>query len=302
MASIVHSSGSSKSTLRSALDKKQDTVTLLIAPHGREKPFHLNLNYRLLRFIYASFAIITVSTIVAYLLQIRNKEIETSTRAADMVWQNRLYLAQTYRKRLNKVLDIYSAKGIELHEHVWGEQPVLPEFKRTDYLFSEFEHKTIPLKTSLGFLMTREAVFRAMPIGMPLDNGYVSSLYGERISPFGLIPQFHTGVDFANAIGTPIYAAADGVVFSVTTVNGPGLGIHAKILHKYGFMTVYGHMSELLVEKDQKVKRGDVLGLMGQTGTATGPHLHYEVHLRYEGGSFPYEIILNPWLFVKEEL
>ncbi len=121
-------------------------------------------------------------------------------------------------------------------------------------------------------------------------NGYLSCGFGYRIDPFTGTRQMHSGVDLAADIGTPVYATAEGVVCSVE--RDAGLGRVIKINHEYGYLTVYGHLSQIGVRKGQAVKRGDLIGTVGNTGMTTGPHLHYEVH--YQGhAQNPLKYILN---------
>jgi murein DD-endopeptidase MepM/ murein hydrolase activator NlpD len=121
-------------------------------------------------------------------------------------------------------------------------------------------------------------------------NGYLSCGFGYRIDPFTGTRQMHSGVDLAADIGTPVYATAEGVVCSVE--RDVGLGRVIKIDHKYGYETVYGHLSQIGVRNGQVIKRGDLIGTVGNTGLTTGPHLHYEVH--YQGQpQNPLKYILN---------
>ena len=106
-------------------------------------------------------------------------------------------------------------------------------------------------------------------------KGWDSRGYGMKYDPFTGYEQFHRGIDIANHTGTPIIAPADGKIKETGTYGGMGKMI--IIDHGYGFMTRYGHLSNIDVKRGQKVKRGDVIGKMGSTGYSTGPHLHYEV-------------------------
>lgn len=126
-------------------------------------------------------------------------------------------------------------------------------------------------------LKEREFVQQALPYYWPLAGGHFTSFFGGRISPFGAARDFHTGVDLADATGTPIYAAADGRV--VNCGYSGGYGLSAKIVHSYGFQTLYGHMSSLYVSCGAYVRKGQMIGRVGATGRATGPHLHYEVRI-----------------------
>ena len=97
-----------------------------------------------------------------------------------------------------------------------------------------------------------------------------------RMHPVYGVLKLHTGVDFTAKKGTEIFASGDGVVFNVKK-SYTGYGQHVIIDHGFGYKTLYAHMSAFKVKKGQKVKRGDVIGLVGNTGTSTGAHLHYEV-------------------------
>lgn len=126
-------------------------------------------------------------------------------------------------------------------------------------------------------LKEREVVQQALPYYWPLAGGHFTSFFGGRISPFGHSKDFHTGVDLADATGTPIYAAADGRVIGCGYSGGYGLSV--KLSHPYGFQTLYGHMSSLYAACGSYVRKGQTIGRVGATGRATGPHLHYEVRI-----------------------
>jgi murein DD-endopeptidase MepM/ murein hydrolase activator NlpD len=104
----------------------------------------------------------------------------------------------------------------------------------------------------------------------------IASGYGYRIHPIYKTTMMHTGIDFTAPIGTPIYAAGNGSVRSVE-MNGRGYGNNVIINHGFGYETLYGHMSRINVRNGQKINRGDIIGYVGNTGSSTGPHLHYEV-------------------------
>ncbi len=126
------------------------------------------------------------------------------------------------------------------------------------------------------------------PSIMP-TQGYWSSSYGWRDDPFTGKRTFHRGVDIATQSGNPVLATAEGIVIQLSSDKIGGKTI--KISHaKTGFVTVYCHLSKYLVKTGQKVKRGDTIGLVGSTGRALGPHVHYEVRL--DGKS------LNPWYYI----
>jgi murein DD-endopeptidase MepM/ murein hydrolase activator NlpD len=119
----------------------------------------------------------------------------------------------------------------------------------------------------------------------------MSSAYGWRDDPFTGKRAFHHGIDIATNRGNPIYATADGTVIQMRTDKIGGKTI--KIKHMFGYVTIYCHMSEFLVKVGQKVKRGDTIGLVGSTGKARGPHVHYEVQLNGKEK--------NPYFYILEE-
>ena len=110
------------------------------------------------------------------------------------------------------------------------------------------------------------------------DLTLIASGYGHRIHPIYKIPKMHNGIDFSAPVGTPVYATGDGVV-QVSSQSARGLGNQILIDHGYGYQTLYACMDELNVRRGQEVKRGDLIGTVGDTGLSVAPHLHYEVHL-----------------------
>ena len=117
-----------------------------------------------------------------------------------------------------------------------------------------------------------------LPAIQPVDNKdlkRMASGFGYRIHPIYRVARMHTGLDFAAPIGTEIYATGDGVVKSPD--GGSGYGLHIVLDHGFGYQTLYAHMSRMAVTPGTKVKRGQIIGYVGNTGVSSGPHLHYEV-------------------------
>jgi len=125
-----------------------------------------------------------------------------------------------------------------------------------------------------GLLEGRREQLACTPSILP-TRGWLTSGFGYRISPFAGTIQMHEGIDISNAIGTPIVAPADGLVVKVGREYGYGKVL--VINHGYGMVTHYGHLHKADVKIGQKVKRGDLIAEIGNTGRSTGPHLHYEV-------------------------
>ena len=118
----------------------------------------------------------------------------------------------------------------------------------------------------------------AIPSAEPVKGVAFTSAYGVRSDPFRGTRAMHAGIDLAGPIGTPIYATADGIV-GRSEYNSGGYGNLVELNHGRGIQTRYGHLSRSMVSAGQRVKRGDVIGLMGSTGRSTGSHLHYEVRI-----------------------
>jgi len=137
--------------------------------------------------------------------------------------------------------------------------------------------------TILKLSQQKDLLMRAMPIIMPVDRRRISirSGFGWRRDPFTKGYRFHQGLDLAGRIGTPIYATADGLVLDpYANSSMSGYGKVVVINHGFGYQTLYGHLSKILVKPGEKVKRGQIIGHMGSTGRSKGPHLHYEIHYK----------------------
>lgn len=121
-----------------------------------------------------------------------------------------------------------------------------------------------------------------IPAIQPVPEKYLRAMasgYGVRRDPVYGTMKFHEGMDFSAPIGTPVYATADGTVSTAAWKSAYGNLI--EISHGYNYVTRYAHLSKIIARPGQQVKRGDLIGLVGNTGKSTGPHLHYEV--RYRG-------------------
>jgi murein DD-endopeptidase MepM/ murein hydrolase activator NlpD len=135
-------------------------------------------------------------------------------------------------------------------------------------------------KDIFGFIKNKEQLLAATPAIQPLSNAdlkRIASGFGYRIDPVYKTVKFHAGLDFSAPQGTPIYATANGVVRTAGNM-GNGYGNHVIINHGYGYETLYGHMYRIKIKNGQRVKRGEIIGWVGNTGKSTAPHCHYEVH------------------------
>lgn len=117
----------------------------------------------------------------------------------------------------------------------------------------------------------------SIPSSRPVDLSSFSSNFGFRSDPFKGTRAMHAGVDIPGPVGTPVYATADGLVGRAQRAGGYGNLVELE--HGQGIQTRYGHLSSIVAQPGTRVKRGDLIGLMGSTGRSTGSHLHYEVRL-----------------------
>jgi len=164
-----------------------------------------------------------------------------------------------------------------------------PVFARLDSISLASQRGVFELQQIISRLSQQKTLLASIPSMTPVD-GWVTSGFGQRSSPFTGEPAVHRGIDVAAPSGTPIYAPADGVVVFSGVRNG--FGNFVLVAHGYGVVTGYGHNAQNLVSPGQVIHRGDQIATVGQSGRSTGPHLHYEVTVN--GRSIdPMKFILN---------
>jgi murein DD-endopeptidase MepM/ murein hydrolase activator NlpD len=149
--------------------------------------------------------------------------------------------------------------------------------KAMDDLAEKLDHQGDALSLLETQMLDERIRKSALPTSLPINMRWESSGFGWRIDPITGLRARHEGVDFPAAIGTPIHAAAAGIVISAE--HHPAYGNMVEIDHGNGLTTRYAHCSKLLVEPGALVKRGQVIALVGNTGRTTGPHLHFEVRI-----------------------
>jgi murein DD-endopeptidase MepM/ murein hydrolase activator NlpD len=146
------------------------------------------------------------------------------------------------------------------------------------------------LGSLVGLLESQAARLASTPTIWP-TQGWVSSPFGYRIDPFTGMRTFHRGIDIATNFGNPVAAAADGSV--TEAAFDKFFGKTVIVSHGNGVVTQYCHLERYVVKPGQKVRRGDILGYVGKTGKALGPHLHYEVRIN--------DTAVNPYNYILEE-
>ncbi|MCB0458678.1 MAG: peptidoglycan DD-metalloendopeptidase family protein [Flavobacteriaceae bacterium] len=152
--------------------------------------------------------------------------------------------------------------------------------KSMDILSKQLYIQSKSLDDIINLAEDKEKLLAAIPAIMPVrkeDLTRMASGYGWRSDPFTKARKMHRGMDFTAPTGTPVYAAGNGKILKADN-TASGFGEHIEIDHGYGYSTIYAHLSKYNVKAGQKVKRGDLIGFVGNTGRSSGPHLHYEVH------------------------
>ena len=157
---------------------------------------------------------------------------------------------------------------------------IIETTKKVDQITKQLYIQSKSFDDIIELARNKVDMLAAIPAIQPVSNKNLSRMasgYGYRIHPIYKTRKLHTGMDFSAKSGTPIYATGDGKISKVRR-SRRGYGNHVVIDHGYGYKTLYAHMSKYIVKRGQKVKRGDIIGYVGSTGTSVAPHLHYEVH------------------------
>jgi murein DD-endopeptidase MepM/ murein hydrolase activator NlpD len=152
--------------------------------------------------------------------------------------------------------------------------------KRLDQIASQLYVQSKSYDEVYEMAKNKAEMLSAIPAIQPVSNldlKRISSYFGVRMDPFYKVNKFHQGVDFSAPIGTEVYATGDGKVIS-SSKSKWGYGNTLVIDHGFGYQTKYSHLQDFKVKKGEKIKRGQLIATVGNTGKSTAPHLHYEVH------------------------
>ncbi len=160
---------------------------------------------------------------------------------------------------------------------------VVEAARKLDILSKEAYIQSKSFDEVMKLALNKEDMLASIPAIQPITNKDLkrtASGWGYRIHPIYKVRKMHWGMDFTAPVGTPVYATGNGKVTEIAgSVAGfTEFGKYVKIEHGYGYETVYGHLSKYNIKPGQEVKRGDIIGFVGNTGASTAPHLHYEVH------------------------
>ncbi len=260
--------------------------------------------------VFRAFAYLSSGLVVGFILVVAYIEFFPSPRERALREENRelrfhYELLQGKLKQISKVVDDLQYRDDNIYRMVFESEPIPNSVRRAGFgginRYEELEEKPnldIVLKTTkqidkmtkqlyiqsksfdeiIALAKDKTTMLRCIPAIKPVAESnrvmYVSG-FGYRIHPIYKTRKMHTGCDWSAPQGTRVYATGDGRV--AVAEFDRGYGKHVVINHGFNYQTLYGHLSVISVRVGQKIKRGDLLGLTGNTGLSTGPHIHYEV-------------------------
>ncbi|PHR49642.1 MAG: peptidase M23 [Fluviicola sp.] len=205
-------------------------------------------------------------------------------KVADAIKQRdeSLYRTALGAKEFPEELRMMGVGGSDRYAHLKGmsnSDILISTAKKLDDVERKLHAQSLSFKELVKLAKERELRLASLPAIQPVNNKELrrmASGYGWRVDPVYGTRKMHWGLDFTSDVGTEIYSTGDGVVEKVEH-NSWGYGREIVINHGFGYKTRYAHLSSFLVKEGDKVKRGDLIALMGSSGKSTGPHLHYEV-------------------------
>lgn len=213
-----------------------------------------------------------------------NEEMEVTEKALDAI-QGRdegLYRTALHAKEFPEELRMMGAGGSDRYAHLANlpnSELLISTATRLDKLERRLHAQSLSFTELIKLAKNKEEMLSHIPAIQPVRNSELKrgiSGFGYRIDPIYRTRMMHSGVDFTAAKGTEVYVTGDGYVEEIENKRW-GYGKCIIINHGFGYKTRYAHLSAFKVQKGQKVKRGELIGLIGSTGKSTGPHLHYEV-------------------------
>lgn len=303
-------------------EKGHQRMTILVIPHGYDSSFHFQISvFTILFYLGLLFSLLTIAIFAV----VRSSNTRSQINQLSEIYGNYFDTYLTHSAQLEEMNEDYSKLNenlIEMFSLIDGQDDELlkipsedliqanayeflqreeKEDKQLDvgrrYLNEIYDLRTLKHRMSANqrlvdanfdFLFLRSSILSSIPLQNPLYVYNLTSPFGMRKSPTSGYWEYHDGVDLANATGTPVYATAPGRVVKVAYSNA-GYGHHIIIQHDFGYSTLYGHCSKILVKMGQTVNQGEIIAEVGATGNVTGPHLHYEILVSDEGKLDPEE-------------
>jgi murein DD-endopeptidase MepM/ murein hydrolase activator NlpD len=291
----------------------KEFYTLIIVPHAKARFRRLHVSVRLTKWlagIGAAAALVVCGILVHYVWITTEvyelRRLRTENRALRVKTEEYEQSAGQLRVKIDTLQSMVSKLGV-----MAGLDHTLPDTRVGGVGGAIGSESTAPaldpaalheMDRSVSALTARSArleefyqdqnvLLASTPSVWPV-RGYLSAGFGNRLDPFTGQRDFHAGLDISAPVGTRVQAPADGVIVSAGQKGAYGNSIIVD--HGFGVVTRYGHLSGFNVKPGQRVKRGDVIGFVGDTGRSTAPHLHYEVWVR-EQAQNPIHYILDEY-------
>jgi len=304
------------------MEKKiKESYTIMVLPNPTAKAHRFSISKKALKIILSlsSVSLVFLTIFLAQYIQALGERWELASlrkeaKAQKLQIQAFTVAVNDLKKEMNRLKEL-DAKlrvitdigppaeksqllGLGGPEEINLDNPLSLEGRRPEEVLHKMEQDVSRLQAEaaaqeLSFqelteaMKDRRSLWAATPSIWPV-KGWLTSGFGNRLSPFTGDIAMHNGIDIAAHRDTPIVVSAAGVV----SYEGfdSGLGKVVKINHGYGMQTMYGHLSKTAVKIGQRVKRGDVIGYVGNTGLSTGPHLHYEIYV--------HDVPVNPMRYI----
>ncbi len=258
--------------IKNFLRKAFTPVTIMLIPHSNKKP--LNLKIPSIG-ILVSIVLWFIGTIYVFSVAVNAFEYQAMKKKLNyysnqfLEWEGTMSALKNAEGEFKRLLSLGSKeKVLENIDTSYSGSIDMENLKQ------EIEKSMKTVSEIKNYLNLQKNFYYATPKGIPVE-GSISSPYGKRENPKSGVAEFHTGLDISARSGNPVRATADGIV-SFSGWNG-GSGNLVVLEHGFGFSTFYAHNRMNAVKIGQKVKRGDVIGYVGSTGSSTGPHVHYEI-------------------------
>lgn len=278
-------------------EKGSQKLTVMIVPHSEKKIFNLQISNYVMFFTLVILLVLSLTSV--FTISDNQYRKKKSVRLEEEN-ANQIVMIEEYKRSINSLNDRYANFKSDLETILKGNKKteskydfadikivgddtnkLLPsEVKDLEKLEAELEITKDKIKSLYNFIEQKKRLLKEIPARYPLSVSWarITSPYGWRIDPvYRWQKRFHSGLDLATFPGTPVLAAADGLV-EYAHYSG-GYGNVVRIKHKYGFETKYAHLMRFgpQIESGVTVHQGQIIGYVGTTGKSTGYHLHYEV-------------------------
>jgi len=296
-------------TIAKFLRTSRDHYTVLIVPQKKSMVRKISASSNVLRlmavvgviaaicFLYIFYEFLTAKKEIYELYELRKLSVAQQEQIHNMAskigyFEQKLESLKEYEKKIRSMADMDGVKKGE-RESYRGVGGPIPDQERStgsgsetaaigqmnkslDQLIYEASQQEKNFQEIIAFLEKRRSILARTPSIWPVE-GWVTSGFGVRKSPFSFRKEFHSAIDIAARSGKEVVAPADGIVSEVERRSD--MGNMVTLDHGNGITTSYAHLLKSQVHKGKNVRRGEVIGFIGSTGRSTGPHLHYSVHL-----------------------